>query len=174
MCGSHRQRKTWKLKEAFPGYLLIVSGTQIETKNQERGSFQYHEDKKLPECWQIEIEHNILLHLFLRIVVSILLVAAYLSAIVSVTLENTVSGTRALQCEIGDLPPPHPDELIQIGDTAYVTKEEGTLRIFRSYDGCDWYEIESPAPIQYSYSWSVEIFKASDNRLGIVWEACTY
>ena len=104
------------------------------------------------------------------IVVSILLVTAYLSAIMSVTLENTASGTWALRCEIKDLPPPHLDELIQIGDTAYVTKEEETLRIFRSYDGCDWSEIESPAPIQYSYSWSVEIFKASDNRLGIAWE----
>lgn len=101
-------------------------------------------------------------------VVSVLLVTAFIFAIIGLMLEETVPGTWGLLCEIEGLP--HPDDIIQIGDTMYLANEGETIRVFRSYDGCNWLEVESPSSDHNIWTCSIALFKASDDILGIAWE----
>lgn len=101
-------------------------------------------------------------------IISVLVAAAIIFATTKLVLEETAPGTWEFLCEIKGLP--HPDEVIQVGDTMYLAAEDETIRVFKSYDGCNWTEIESPASDHDIWSTSIALFRIPDHRLGIVWE----
>lgn len=101
-------------------------------------------------------------------VVSALLMAALIFIITGPMMENSVHGTWSSLCEIeGTLTP---RDIIQIGDNMFFADGGEAIRVSRSYDGCNWFEIESPASDHDIWLCSIALFRASGDNLGIVWE----
>jgi len=99
--------------------------------------------------------------------VAALLTAAAVFGVAGLKLEGTVP--HVWGCEsVEDVP--YRDEIIQIGDTMFIGEEYETLRIYTSYNGLTWSEIESPASDHDIWSCSIALFRTSDDRLGIAWE----
>lgn len=62
------------------------------------------------------------------------------------------------------------DSIIQIGNIMYQVNSGKTISVLKSYDGCTWVEIESPVSDHDIWLSSADLFRSSDNQLGIVWE----
>jgi len=101
-------------------------------------------------------------------VMSLLLIIAVISMVAGMILESELEGTWSFLCEIEGIP--KPDEVIQVADTMYLAVRKETIRVFRSYDGCSWTEVGSPAPEHEIWSCSISLFEIPDGRLGIAWE----
>ena len=109
--------------------------------------------------------------------VTILLVVAVIFVFTGMAVENTVSGTWVSPCTVEyEL---RPFEIIQVGDTLYLSSEsiylsserKPSIHLFNSFDGCNWSRVELTMFGEDESVWrhSVCLFSAPGNRLGMAW-----
>jgi hypothetical protein len=106
-----------------------------------------------------------------------LLVAAAACVFTGITLENTASGTWVSPCEVEYAL--DPSEIIQVGDTLYVSSERiyvssersPAIYLFKSSDGCNWSNVGLTMFGDGESVWrhSPCLFTTPDGNLGMVW-----
>ncbi|MGD2250455.1 MAG: hypothetical protein PVF58_18825 [Candidatus Methanofastidiosia archaeon] len=102
------------------------------------------------------------------IVVSILLIVSIVLLLAGLKFEGSASDTWFSPCRIENTP--GPNEIIQVKDVMYYAYNGDIIRVFKSYDGCTWSEIESPVSGHDVWRRSIEIFKTPADQLAIVWQ----
>ncbi|MBU7025326.1 MAG: hypothetical protein HXS48_00175 [Theionarchaea archaeon] len=101
-------------------------------------------------------------------ILSTLLTVAVIFVATGLMLESMLEGTWVFLCEIEDLP--ILDEIMQVGDSMFLVDEGESIRVLTSNDGCNWSEVEPPAPDHDIWSCSAVQFKVPGGKLGIAWE----
>ncbi len=106
------------------------------------------------------------------IAISAALMAALIFAIIGWEIEYTQPGTWFFACETERIA--YPDDIIQLGDTMFLASGNvkvgsSAIRVFKSIDGCNWSEIESPASDYDKKSYPITFFEVPDGKLGMAW-----
>lgn len=105
-----------------------------------------------------------------RVVMATLLALALILYATGMSLESSLHGTWTSQCEIKKYLDPL--EISLIGDVWYLEMERDfTIHVFRSYDGCNWFEIELDIFKEDDSIWrhSVKLFITPGDNLGMAW-----